>query len=74
METRVLHIFSGIDEEKYFKGKDLSLLSKKEKDRIDNRLHLKEIKKNGLLVYKNGFYGRVIQIGQKNFKIERKIT
>ena len=47
--------------------------SQKEKDRIDNRLHLKEIKKNGLLVYKNGFYGRVIQIGQKNFKIETEI-
>lgn len=36
METRVLHIFSGIDEDKYFKGNDVSLLSKEDKDRIIN--------------------------------------
>ena len=47
--------------------------SKKEKEKIDDKLHIKEIKENGLLVYKNGYYGRVIQIGQKNFKIETEI-
>ncbi len=31
---------------------------------------LERIKPNGLLVYKGGYFGRVIKLGQKNFKIE----
>ena len=56
-----------------FSRKRFAENSKREKERIDDKLHIKEIKPNGLLVYKNGFYGRVIQIGQKNFKIETEI-
>ena len=44
--------------------------SEKEKERIDAISELSEIKENGLLVYKTGHYGRVIKVGQKNFKIE----
>ena len=42
----------------------------KEKERIDTLIGLKDIKENGLLDYANGYYGRVIKVGQKNFGIE----
>ena len=42
----------------------------KEKERIDTLVSLKDIKENGLLEYNNGYYGRVIKVGQKNFGIE----
>ena len=42
----------------------------KEKERIDTLVNLKNIKDNGLLEYSNGYYGRVIKLGQKNFGIE----
>ena len=42
----------------------------KEKERIDTLVNLKSIKDNGLLEYTNGYYGRVIKLGQKNFGIE----
>ena len=44
--------------------------AEKEKERIDAISELSEIKENGLLVYKTGYFGRVIKVGQKNFKIE----
>lgn len=44
--------------------------AEKEKERIDAISELAEIKENGLLVYKTGHFGRVIKVGQKNFKIE----
>ena len=44
--------------------------AEKEKERIDAISELADIKENGLLVYKTGHYGRVIKVGQKNFKIE----
>ena len=42
----------------------------KEKERIDTLIGLKEIKENGLIEYANGYFGRVIKVGQKNFGIE----
>ncbi len=42
----------------------------KDKEKIDVICELKEIKENGLLVYNGGYFGRVIKLGQKNFKIE----
>ena len=42
----------------------------KDKENIREITELSDIKDNGLLVYKNGYYGRVIKVGQKNFKIE----
>ena len=42
----------------------------KEKEHINSLIGLKEIKDNGLIEYNNGFYGRVIKLGQKNFGIE----
>ena len=42
----------------------------KEKERIDTLVNLKSIKDNGLLEYSNGYCGRVIKLGQKNFGIE----
>ena len=44
--------------------------AEKEKERIDAISELADIKENGLLVYKTGHFGRVIKVGQKNFKIE----
>lgn len=44
--------------------------AKKDKERVDALLFLKDIGDNGLLEYTNGYYGRVIKIGQKNFGIE----
>ena len=42
----------------------------KEKERVDTLISLKDIKDNGLLEYNNGYFGRVIKVGQKNFGIE----
>lgn len=42
----------------------------KEKERIDTLIGLKDIKDNGLIEYNNGYYGRVVKVGQKNFGIE----
>lgn len=44
--------------------------AKKEKEKVDVLLSLKDMKDNGLLEYTNGYFGRVIKIGQKNFGIE----
>lgn len=44
--------------------------SAKPKEHIDGLLGLKNLKDNGILEYTNGMYGRVIQLGQKNFGIE----
>lgn len=49
---------------KYTKG------SKNAKTDVDAIVDLKEIKDNGLLVYKGSTFGRVIKVGQKNFGIE----
>ena len=54
------------------------LLSKKKykkdvknaKESVDAVIDLKEIKDNGLIVYRGGMFGRVIKVGQKNFGIE----
>ena len=42
----------------------------KEKERIDTLIGLKDLKENGLIEYANGYFGRVIKVGQKNFGIE----
>ena len=42
----------------------------REKEKMDTLMELTEIRENGLLVYKGGNFGRVIKVGQKNFKIE----
>lgn len=53
-----------------FTKKTYSQHAIKEKEQIDHILPLQEIKENGLIIYNNHSYGRVIQIGQKNFGIE----
>lgn len=50
--------------------KKFTKTAEKEKERIDAISELADIKENGLLVYKTGHFGRVIKVGQKNFKIE----
>lgn len=42
----------------------------KEKERIETLIGLKDIKDNGLIEYNNGYFGRVVEVGQKNFGIE----
>lgn len=42
----------------------------KQKERVDALLNLKDIKENGLIEYSDGYFGRVIKVGQKNFGIE----
>ncbi|MCM1222982.1 MAG: DUF87 domain-containing protein, partial [Lachnospiraceae bacterium] len=49
---------------KYTKG------AKNAKESVDALVDLKEIKENGLLVYRGGLYGRALKVGQKNFGIE----
>lgn len=44
--------------------------AKKAKESVDALVDLKEIKENGLLVYRGGMCGRVLKVGQKNFGIE----
>ena len=53
-----------------FAKKTYTKNASKEKENIDSLFGLKSIKENGLICYKNGYYGRVIKIGQKNFGIE----
>ncbi|MBQ8658938.1 MAG: DUF87 domain-containing protein [Clostridia bacterium] len=53
-----------------FSKKKYSKDAIKEKARIDTLIGLKGIKENGLLEYANGYFGRVIKVGQKNFGIE----
>lgn len=45
----------------------------KEKERIDTLIGLKDIKDNGLIEYSNGYFGRVVKVGQKNFGIEDEV-
>ena len=45
----------------------------KEKERIDTLIGLKDIKDNGLIEYNNGYFGRVVKVGQKNFGIEDEV-
>lgn len=53
-----------------FAKKKYTKTAKKESEHIDTLIDLKGIKASGLLEYANGYYGRVIKIGQKNFGIE----
>lgn len=47
--------------------------AKKEKEHINHIITLKGIKENGIIEYQNGYYGRVIKIGQKNFGMEDEV-
>ncbi|MBR1676620.1 MAG: ATP-binding protein [Clostridia bacterium] len=53
-----------------FSKKIYTKTASKEKENIDSLFGLKGIRDNGLICYKNGYHGRVIKIGQKNFGIE----
>lgn len=53
-----------------FAKKTYSDNASKDKEKIEALFNLKSIKENGLLEYQNGYYGRVIKVGQKNFGIE----
>lgn len=53
-----------------FGRKKYSSDAKSEKENISAIIDLKEIKENGIISYKGGYFGRVIKVGQKNFKIE----
>lgn len=53
-----------------FAKKKYSSVAVKSKEHIDTLIGLKGIRDNGLIEYANGYYGRVIKIGQKNFGIE----
>ncbi len=53
-----------------FAKKKYTLKSDKEKENVKALFSLKAIKDNGLIEYGNGYFGRVIKIGQKNFGIE----
>ena len=53
-----------------FAKKQYTKTASKEKERVESLFGLKDIKDNGLIDYNNGFHGRVIKIGQKNFGIE----
>lgn len=44
--------------------------AKSEKRDVASLIEIKEIRDNGLIVYKDRYIGRVIRLGQKNFKIE----
>lgn len=46
----------------------------KEKILLEALCGIKEFMKNGIIVYKNGYYGRVLKIGQKNFLTEDEET
>lgn len=41
-----------------------------EKEKIDGLIGIKTIQESGVMEYENGYFGRVIKIGQKNFGIE----
>ncbi len=53
-----------------FAKKKYTLKADKEKENVKALFNLKAIKDNGLIEYGNGYFGRVIKIGQKNFGIE----
>ena len=53
-----------------FAKKQYTKTASKEKERVESLFGLKDVKENGLIDYNNGFHGRVIKIGQKNFGIE----
>ncbi len=53
-----------------FAKKQYTKTASKEKERVESLFGLKDVKDNGLIDYNNGFHGRVIKIGQKNFGIE----
>ncbi len=53
-----------------FARKRYTVNASKEKENVKALYNLKSIKDNGLIEYDNGYYGRVIKIGQKNFGIE----
>lgn len=53
-----------------FAKKVFTKTARKDKEKIDTLVSLSELKDNGLIVYNNGYMGRVIKVGQKNFGIE----
>lgn len=53
-----------------FAKKRYTSTSEKPKENVNALLGLKAIQENGIIEYANGYYGRVIKIGQKNFGIE----
>lgn len=53
-----------------FAKKKYTATAAKSKEHIDTLLGLKGIRDNGLVEYANGYFGRVLKIGQKNFDIE----
>jgi len=53
-----------------FAKKKYTKTAKSEKENVDTLLGLVCVKDDGIIEYNNGFYGRVIKIGQKNFGIE----
>jgi len=53
--------------------KEFSSTAKKDKEKIDSFISLKSIKENGIIEFQNGYLGRVIKIGQKNFGMEDEI-
>lgn len=53
-----------------FHKKEYRANAKKEKENINAIISLKQIKENGVIEYQNGYFGRVIKIGQKNFGME----
>lgn len=56
-----------------FHKKEYCINAKKEKEQINSIIPLKNIKENGIIEYQNGYFGRVIKIGQKNFGMEDEI-
>ena len=53
-----------------FAKKKYTTVAKSDKETIDSLVGLKAIRKNGLIEFNGGTYGRVIKVGQKNFSIE----
>lgn len=56
-----------------FHKKEYRANAKKEKENINAIISLKQIKENGVIEYQNGYFGRVIKIGQKNFGMEDEV-
>lgn len=56
-----------------FCKKEYKINAKKEKENINALISLKQIKENGIIEYQNGYLGRVIKIGQKNFGMEDEV-
>ena len=53
-----------------FAKKEYTKTASKDKENVESLIGLKELKENGQIEYYNGFYGRVVKVGQKNFGIE----